>query len=252
VERREVPHHLIDIADPAEPYSAGRFVDDAVEAIRGIRSRGRFPILVGGTGLYLRALTRGLDPLPSDPRIRENLRGRWEMEGGEAMYDRLRRADPETAAKVRPADQLRVLRALEILEITGEPASSRRKAWTGGPGSCRVLWFALRLEREELYRRIDERVDGMVRQGMVAEVRTLLSRGYGPEVRSMGSLGYRHVLRHLLGEISLEQAIAEWKRDTRRYAKRQMTWLCAERDVRWVEGDSALAAMEEMSRKFLF
>ena len=251
-ERREVPHHLIDIADPEEPYSAGRFVDDAVEAIRGIRSRGRFPILVGGTGLYLRALTRGLDPLPSDPRIRENLRGRWETEGGEAMYDRLRRADPETAAKVRPADRLRVLRALEILEITGEPASSRRKAWTGGPGTCRVLWFALRLEREELYRRIDERVDGMVRQGMVAEVRTLLSRGYGPEVRSMGSLGYRHVLRHLLGEISLEQAIAEWKRDTRRYAKRQMTWLCAERDVRWVEGDSALAAMEEMSRKFLF
>lgn len=252
MERREVPHHLIDVADPDEPYSAGRFVRDAVEAIRDIRSRGRFPILVGGTGMYLRALIRGLDPLPSDPRIREGLRVRWEKEGGEALYERLRRIDPETAARIRPADRVRVLRALEIVEMTGAPASSRRTAWKGGSETDRVLFFAVRLGREALYRRIETRVDGMVRQGLVEEVRVLLARGYGPELRSMNALGYRHILRHLLGGIPMEQAILEWKRDTRRYAKRQMTWLRAERDVRWVEGDSAHAPLEEMSKKFLF
>lgn len=251
-ERREVPHHLVDVVDPDEPYSAGRFVADAEEAIRGIRSRGRFPLLVGGTGMYLRALVRGLDPLPSDRKIRDDLRGRWEKEGGEALYDRLRRADPETAAKVRPADRVRVLRALEILEITGTPPSARRTAWRGGPEPGRVLFLALRLDRDALYRRIEERVEGMILQGMLDEVRGLLSRGYGPEVRSMGALGYRHVLRHLLGGHPLEQAVAEWKRDTRRYAKRQMTWLSAERDVRWIEGDSARDALPEISKKFLF
>lgn len=251
-ERREIPHHLIDVADPDEPYSAGRFVEDAVEAIRIIRSRGRFPILVGGTGLYLRALIRGLDPLPSDSRIREELRTRWETEGGETLYDRLRRADPETAAKVRPADRVRVLRALEIFEVTGEPASLRRTAWKGGSGAYRVLFFALRSNREVLYRRIEERVDGMIRQGLVEEVRGLLSRGYGPPLRSMGALGYRHILKHLVEDIPLEQTIREWKRDTRRYAKRQMTWLCAERDVQWIEGDSDHAVLAEMSKKFLF
>lgn len=251
-ERREVPHHLIDVADPDEPYSAGRFVADAEEAIRTIRSRGRFPILVGGTGMYLRALIRGLDPLPSDPRIREGLRVRWEEEGGEALYERLRRADPETAAKVRPADRVRVLRALEIFESTGAPASGRRRSWKGGAGRYRVLFFALRTDRETLYRRIEERADRMIRQGLVGEVRDLLSRGHGPELRSMGALGYRHILKHLLGGISLEQAILEWKRDTRRYAKRQMTWLCGERNVQWIEEDSAHVVLAEMSKKFLF
>lgn len=251
-EQREVPHHLIDVADPDESYSAGRFVDDAVEAIRNIRSRGRFPILVGGTGMYLRALIRGLDPLPSDPRIREDLRERWEKEGGEALYERLRRADPETAAKVRPADRVRVLRALEIFESTGAPASSRRTAWKGGSERYRVLFFALRTGREALYKRIEERVDGMIRQGLVEEVRDLLSRGYGPGLRSMGAPGYRHILKHLLEGIPLERAILEMKRDTRRYAKRQMTWLCAERDVQWIEGDSVHAVLAEISKKYLF
>ena len=251
-ERRDVPHHLIDRVDPDEPYSAGRFVEDAMEAIRGIRSRGRFPVLVGGTGLYLRALIRGLDPLPADERTREDLLARWEKEGGEALYERLRRADPEASAKIRPTDRVRVLRALEIVEITGGPASARRRAWKSGSERFRVLYLALRVDREVLYRRIDERVDDMVRRGMIEEVRTLLSRGYGPNLRSMGSLGYRHILRHLLEGIPPEQAIAEWKRDTRRYAKRQMTWLGAERDVHWIEGDSAQAALAEISKKFLF
>lgn len=250
-ERAEIPHHLIDVADPDDPYSAGRFVAEAEEAIRKIRSRGRHPLLVGGTGLYLRALIRGLDPLPSDPGVREGLARRWEEEGGEALHAALRRDDPAAARKIHPSDRLRVLRALEIATITGAPASSRRTAWEGGAGRYRVLFFALRTGREELHRRIEERADGMIRAGLVEEVRGLLSRGFGPGLRSMDALGYRHILSHLLGGVPLEEAVRELKRDTRRYAKRQLTWLAAEEAVRWVEGDSASGAVAEMSRKFL-
>jgi len=251
-ERREVPHHLIDVADPDETYSAGRFVAEASRAIREVRSRGRIPLLSGGTGLYLRALIRGLDPLPSDDRIRRMLREEWDRMGGESMHERLRGTDPEAAARIRPTDRVRVIRALEIARITGAPASSRRTAWKRRLEWRKVLFFALRADRDVLYRRIDERVDGMIRQGLVDEVRELLSRGYGPGTRSMGTLGYRHVVTHLLHGIPLEQAIREMKRDTRRYAKRQLTWLSAEQDVRWIEADSPVGPLEEMSKKFLF
>jgi len=251
-ERREVPHHLIDVADPDETYSAGRFVEEASRAIREIRSRGRIPLVSGGTGLYLRALIRGLDPLPSDDRIRRMLREEWDRKGGESMVELLRATDPEAAAKIRPNDRVRVLRALEIARITGAPASSRRTAWKRQPDRHRVLFFALRADRDALYRRIDERVDGMIRRGLVDEVRELLSRGYGPGTRSMGALGYRHIAAHLLHGIPLDQAIREMKRDTRRYAKRQLTWLSAEHDVRWIEADSSIGPLEEMSKKFLF
>ncbi|GAB4365940.1 MAG: tRNA (adenosine(37)-N6)-dimethylallyltransferase MiaA [Deltaproteobacteria bacterium] len=251
-ERREVPHHLIDVADPDETYSAGRFVEEASRAIRGIRSRGRIPFLVGGTGLYLRALLRGLDPLPSDERVRKALRDRWEREGGAAMYERLRRTDPEAAARIRPADRLRVIRALEIAELTGEPASARRRAWRTEADPGRVLFLALRIDRGLLYRKIDGRVEAMIRAGLVDEVRDLLSRGYGPDLRSMRALGYRHLLRHLLEGRSLDEAVREMKRDTRRYAKRQQTWLSAERGVRWIEAGSPVAPLAETAKQFLF
>lgn len=250
-ERAESPHHLVDVADPDQGYSAGRFVEEAGRAIRGIRSRGRFPLLVGGTGMYVRALVRGLDPLPSDPRVRERLARRWEVEGGASLCAELGRTDPAAAARIHPADRVRVLRALEVAEITGAPASVRRTSWEGGTRRYRVLFLALRLEREELYRRIDARVDGMFRSGLLEEVRGLLSRGYGPHLRSMRALGYRHALSHLLGGVPLERAVRETKRDTRRYAKRQLTWLAGEDGVRWVEADSAAREAGEISRKFL-
>lgn len=249
-ERGDVPHHLIDVADPDEEYSAGRFVSEADAAIRGIVSRGRLPLLAGGTGMYIRALRKGLDPLPSDPAVRAMLSRRWEAEGGAALHAELARLDPGAAAKIHPADRVRVIRALEIAAVSGRPPSALRVSW-GGAGRYRVLFLALDPGREEMYARIDRRVDAMIRAGLVEEVRGLLSRGYGPELKSMGALGYRHAASHLLRGVPLEEAAAAMKRDTRRYAKRQMTWLLGEPDVRWIPAGSAIESASELAGKYL-
>lgn len=242
-EQAEVPHHLIDVANPDEPYNAGRFVVDAEAAIRGIRGRGRLPMVVGGTGMYIRALLRGLDDLPSDPAVREALSGRWEAEGGEAMHAELLAKDPETAARVHPADRLRVTRALEIAAVAGKPASALRAQWEVRAPRHPHLFLALRPEREALYARIDARVDEMFRRGLLDEVRGLLAKGYGPSLKPMGALGYRHAVSHLVGGVPCTRAVEEMKRDTRHYAKRQLTWLSGERDVAWLaSGDGVEAA----------
>ena len=249
-ERREVPHHLVDVAAPDEDYSAGRFVAGAEEAIRGILARGRFPLVAGGTGLYIRALRSGLDPLPSDAAVRARLSRRWEAEGGAALHAELGRIDPRAAAKIHPADKVRVIRALEIAAVAGRAPSELRVSW-GGAGRYRVLFLALDPGRDAMYGRIDRRVDAMFRAGFVEEVRDLLARGYGPELKSMGALGYRHVVAHLLRGVSLAGTIEAMKRDTRRYAKRQMTWLRREPDVRWIPGDSPGESASEMAGNFL-
>ncbi len=250
-ERGEVPHHLIDVADPDEEYNAGRFVAEADAAVRGIVSRGRFPLVAGGTGMYIRALRKGLDPLPSDPAVRAALSRRWDTLGGGALHAELARVDPGTAARIHPADKVRVVRALEIAAVAGRPPSALRVSWGGAGGRYRVLFLALDPGREAMYARIDDRVDAMLRMGLVEEVRGLLALGYGPELKSMGALGYRHVARHLLQGVPLGETAQAIKRDTRRYAKRQMTWLLGEPDVRWIPGDSFIESASELARKFL-
>jgi tRNA dimethylallyltransferase len=249
--RREIPHHLVDVADPDEPYNAGRYVAEAERAILGVRSRGRFPLVVGGTGLYIRALLRGLDPLPSDPRIRARLAGRWEENGGKGLYGELMRLDPASAARIHPRDKVRVVRALEVAEIMGEPASTWRGSWSAGRNRYRVLFLVLMISRAELYRRIDSRVDEMFKEGLVEEVRGLLAKGYGRGLSSMGALGYRHVLSHLLDDVSLEKAVGQMKQDTRRYAKRQITWLSGEPGATLMEGKASIGAAIEEVKKFL-
>ncbi len=230
-ERGEVPHHLIDVADPDEPYNAGRYVVEAEKAIAGIIGRGKVPLLVGGTGMYLRALLRGLDPFPSDPAVRAVLNLRWMEEGGLVLHAELARTDPVTAARIHPADRVRVVRALEIARILGRGAAGKRAAWTASPGKYRSLFLALWPAREPLYRAIDARTEGMFRKGLLNEVRELLGRGYGRELKPMGAIGYRQAVAHLLDRLPLSEAVESAKRDTRRYAKRQLTWLSGEPDL---------------------
>jgi len=251
-ERREVPHHLIDIADPDEEYNAGRFVADAEEAIRGIRARGNFPVVAGGTGMYIRALLRGLDPLPSDAGIRAALARRYEEEGSAALFAELRAIDPPSASAIHPADRVRLLRALEVAAVAGAPPSGLKRRWTEAGGRFRILFIAISLERKELYGRIDARVDDMFRRGLVGEVRGLLANGYGPELKPMKALGYRHVVSHLSGALSLPDAVEQTKRDTRRYAKRQTTWLSREPDAAWIGAEGAAAAAAELAKRLLF
>ncbi len=247
----EIPHHLVDVADPDERYSAGRFVSDAEAAIRAIRERGRVPLVSGGTGMYIRALLKGLDPLPSDPVVRERLSGRWKQDGGKTLYDELRRVDPASAARIHPSDRVRVVRALEVAEMTGGPASARKGSWTAENSRYRVLFLVLAIDRAELYRRIDRRVDAMIQAGLVREVKGLLARGYGRGLPSMGALGYRHVLSHLLDRVPMEEAVARMKRDTRRFAKRQITWLSGEAGAIRLGGDAPHETAAEKIRKFL-
>lgn len=230
-ERAEVPHHLIDVADPGEPYDAGRYVRDAGRAIGEIRARGKVPMLVGGTGMYIRALLRGLDPLPSDPRVREQLSRRWEAEGGAALHAELARIDPVTSAKVHPSDRIRVLRALEIAAVAGIPPSRARASWNPSDAGHGCLFLALWPDRETLYARIGARTEEMFRRGLAEEVRGLLAMGFDRTLKPMMSLGYRHAAAHLLDGVPLPETIEAVKRDTRRYAKRQVTWLSSEPDL---------------------
>lgn len=251
-ERREVPHHLIDVADPDEAYNAGRFVAGAEDAIGEIRGRGKFPAVVGGTGMYIRALLRGLDDLPSDAAVRAGLARRWEEEGGNALFDELRSIDPGSAKVIHPSDRVRVLRVLEAATISGAPPSRLKRRWTEGTGGrYRVLFIAIHVGREEMCRRIDARVDEMFRNGLVDEVRGLLARGFAPGLKPMKALGYRHVVSHLVGDVSISEAAGQMKRDTHRYAKRQMTWLSREPDALWVDLENAQRKASDMARRFL-
>jgi len=239
-ERAEVPHHLIDVADPDEPYDAGRYVLEAERAIDGIRARGKVPMLVGGTGMYIRALLRGLDSLPSDPRVREELARRWDAEGGAALHAELAGIDPETSARVHPSDRHRVLRALEIAAVAGVQPSRARAAWSSSEARHGCLFLALWPDREALYGRIDARTEEMFRRGLVDEVRGLLDTGVSRSLKPMMALGYRHAAAHLLDGVPLSETIEAVKRDTRRYAKRQITWLSSEPNlVHSIPGDAS-------------
>jgi tRNA dimethylallyltransferase len=202
--------------------------------------------------LYLRALLRGLDALPKDAGIRKDLSRRLEAEGGAALFAELRALDPASASAIHPSDRVRLLRALEVAAITGAPPSRLKRRWSEAAGKFRILFIAISMKREELHRRIDSRVEEMFRKGLVEEVRGLLSKGYAPDLKPMKALGYRHVVSHLAGAASLPDTVAGMKRDTRRYAKRQLTWLSREPEAVWIGPENTAGAAAEMARRFLF
>jgi len=234
-ERRAIPHHLLDICDPAQVFSAFEFARRAHEAVHAIRARDRLPVLVGGTGLYLRAFLKGqLSGGAGDPAIRARLRADAEVRGSAALHDRLRQVDPDSAASIRPGDLFRIVRALELWESTRQPASTIRSGLWDPPRVAVSAFVVLTRERQELFRLVDLRAARMWEDGLVAEVRGLLQAGYAADLRPLQSLGYRQALAVIKGEMGEAEALEEMQRATRKYAKRQLTWFRREPAAEWI------------------
>ncbi len=248
-ERARVPHHLLDLRDPREPYSAAEFVRDAAVAIGEIKARGRLPVVVGGTMLYARALRGGLSDLPpADVAVRRRIDAQARELGWPALHARLAAVDPLTAARVPPADGQRIQRALEVFELTGTPLSQLQG--TAQRSSLHFTTIALLpADRAELHRRIEQRFDAMLAAGFLNEVRALQARGdLAPNLPALRSVGYRQAWRHLCGETTLAQFRAEAIAATRQLAKRQITWLRSMSDASRIDpfDEKALTELQRL------
>jgi tRNA dimethylallyltransferase len=240
-ERAALAHHLLDVVDPDERYHAARFRAEALTAIEGIRGRGRLPVVVGGTGLYVRALLKGLKPAPpADPALRAELEALGTAHGWPALHSRLVHLDPEAARRLHPNDRVRIIRALEIRArrgaATDDPAAGD---WGRSVPPWRLLVVGLGQARARLNARLAERARAMVAHGMMEEVRRLLAAGYGESLPSMGGIGYRQFCAALRERISEAEALRLMIRDTQRYAKRQMTWFARDPEIHWIDVDAA-------------
>lgn len=236
---RRVPHHVIDVCDPTEQYNLARFIADAEAALDSIRSRGKVPIVVGGTGLYIKGLIEGIFETNAEyGEVREELEDRLRREGVEMLYDELRRVDSQAAARIHPNDWVRIIRALEVFRSTGIPIS--RLQWQSrehGPRyTARVA--ILTRPRSELYHIINARTEAMFCGGLLEELGSVLARGVPPDAPGLRTIGYRQALAYRRGEITLDEAISEAAKQTRRYAKRQMTWFRAMTDAVWIDVSS--------------
>lgn len=234
-ERQGVPHRLIDLVAPHEAFNAGWYRRVALEEIDRLYDANRLPFVVGGTGLYIRTLVRGLCLAPeADPLVRADLKKLRNARGRGGLYAELLRADPETAAKLHPNDESKVMRALEVYRLSGRPISMLQEEHRFQERPFSALLIGLQRSRDALYRRIDERIDWQLSHGMVEETRSLLEQGYGRELASMKGLGYRQVGAFLANEYEYDEMVRRFKRDTRRFAKRQMTWFRKEPEIVWL------------------
>lgn len=233
-----VVHHMIDIRNPDEDFSAGDYVREARKCISEILREGGLPIVVGGTGLYIRSLLGGIAELPpAHQELRNNLRSREENEGKGTLFKKLVELDPVTAGRTPPENIARVIRALEVIELTGKRLSEIQEGHCFQDRPYDVLFICFDPERQLLYERIDKRVDSMIEGGLMEEVLQLYDRGYSGELKSMQSLGYRHAGMVLSGQMDLLEATWLMKKDTRHYAKRQVTWFRSEPGVIWCDPD---------------
>lgn len=244
-DRRAVPHHLLDVADPDEVVTLSGYQHLADCAIRDIQARGRLPLLVGGTGLYIRAVVDriAIPRVPPDWVLRAQLEEEERKGGPGTLHRRLQAVDPEAASRIHPHNLRRIIRALEVHAATGRPLSAfqdqvRNGRWAPPPRPPgAVLLLALRLDRDQLYRRIDQRIDEQLARGLVEEVRALLAAGYAPTLPALQALGYKELVPYVQGRVTYAEAVARLRRNTRRYAKRQMTWLRSDPRYRWVDVD---------------
>jgi histidinol-phosphate aminotransferase len=243
-EREQVRHHVVDFLPLDSDYDAGRFATDAREAIADIQSRDRLPVVVGGTGLYLRALLFGLaDAPPRDDALRKQLQERAGAQGAATLHAELVQVDPAYAAKIHPNDGVRIVRGLEVFQISGRPLSAWHAEQTPGPALPATL-LCLNPPRRELFARIDRRVEAMFEAGWIDEVRAILDDGFAPDLKSLGTLGYRHLIAHVRDGVDLKETARLIARDHRRFAKRQLTWFRGQPDVRWFASpEAAMAAV---------
>jgi tRNA dimethylallyltransferase len=233
-EREGIPHHLLDVVYPHEEFNAALYRNLAVPRVKDITSRGKACFLVGGTGLYIKTLMGGLFPCPpSDPKFREELRLLCDRHGSAYLHQRLEDQDPGAARKIHPNDQVRIIRALEIIHLTHKNPSSLIRDHGFQEQAFNTVKICLQEDRETLYKKIDARTLAMIDQGLLEETKSLIAKGYSPELKSMKSIGYRHMVDVIKGVLSLEKAVRQLQRDTRRYAKRQLTWFRSDPEMHW-------------------
>jgi tRNA dimethylallyltransferase len=233
-ERSKVKHYLIDVVNPDEAFNAAVFTEQAHKIIQNMAQSGKPVFIAGGTGLYIRALTRGIIETPKvDENIRNYYRQLRDLQGREHLHDLLRQRDKEAALRINPNDSVRVIRALEVLEQTGESIVAIRERHAFRDSQYNTFKVGLKLDREELKKRIAERSDKMIAAGLLDEVRGLLARGYGENLKPMQSLGYKQVIDFLRGKQNWEKAVDLIKQETWLYAKRQMTWFAADPEIKW-------------------
>jgi tRNA dimethylallyltransferase len=251
VELARITHHMIDIVDPDETYDAVQFSRQARDRIAEIVNRGLIPFIVGGTGLYIKALLHGLfQSKPVDPQIRNRLRQEAEESGSGLLFERLKKIDPAAAGRIHPNDSYRIIRALETIESTGKTISELHLEHGFTEDPFNTLTVCLGMDRQKLYTRIDQRVELMIEAGLVEEVTKLLEMGYTAELKSMQSIGYRHVVEFLQEKLPWDECVRTLKRDTRRFAKRQFTWFGVDQQVQWYRPDQ-LDEIVRLVRRFL-
>jgi tRNA dimethylallyltransferase len=247
----EIPHYMIDFLDPDQHFDARQFAQMAHDIILKLSGKNQVPFIVGGTGLYIKALLNGLfEDNFSDISVRGRLKKEADEYGKNTLYERLLKIDPHTANRLHPNDIYRIIRALEVFEISGKSISSWHREHRFSETRHRVLKLGIYLDRETLYKRIDQRVDMMISEGLVEEVRAILKRGYSPDLKAMKAIGYSQVIDYLMGNCTLDKTIRTLKRDTRRYSKRQMTWFRADSEINWVK-PSEINTVIPLINKFL-
>jgi len=233
-ELKQIRHHLVDFLDPKKDFDAGKYVKKADKAIEDITSRGKIPIIAGGTGLYIRALLHGLIRSESiNEKIVLQLTRELEDKGPLFLFEKLEKCDPSAAKKIHPNDSFRVIRALEVFKTSGDKISDRQKSHNFNVQRYQSIKLGLFMDRDKLYNRINKRVDIMLDQGLLAEVTSLLKNGYSLDLKPMQSIGYKHMAMFIKNDVTWEEAIRLLKRDTRRYAKRQFTWFNKDKEIHW-------------------
>ncbi len=250
-QRRKVAHHLIDIIDPDEEFNVAMYRERALKSAQEIWSKGKRVILSGGTGLYIRALTHGLFVGPSkDPKIRKRLEQEAQEKGLGSLYGRLSQVDPDATSRIHPNDRQRIIRALEVFEVTGKGMSQWQREHGFKESPFETLKIGLNRERVELYGLINGRCDEMIAKGFEEEVRGLIERGYSLDLKPLQSVGYRHMGLYISGSMNLEDAISLMKRDTRHLAKRQLTWFRSDQEIHWFHPDRERGEILEAVKEF--